>query len=203
MATARKRDGIDVRVRQERRAAAQPCSHAGCKQPAEFRAPKSRDKLHDYVWLCLGHVREHNLTWDFFKGMSEREIQQFQKDALTGHRPTWILGRRHAKPANGNGHVNGYAFTMDDIYTVLDDGPDGAKARKETARPIRRVTKMEAQSLAVLGLDASASLNEIKARYKELVKRFHPDMNGGDRAAEERLKQVIRAYGMLKAGLAR
>lgn len=192
-----------MRVRPERRAGARLCSHKGCEQPAEFRAPKSREKLHDYVWLCLDHVREHNLAWDFFKGMSEREIERFQKDAMTGHRPTWILGRRHAKPANGNGHFNGHAFTMDDVYTLLDDGPDGASAHREPAKPARRVTRMEAQSFAVLGLNVSASLNEIKARYKELVKRYHPDTNGGDKKAEERLKQVIRAYGQLKAGLAR
>ena len=51
----------------------------------------------------------------------------------------------------------------------------------------------------MLHLAHGATLIEIKARYKELVKRFHPDANGGDRGAEERLKQVIKAYGVLRA----
>ena len=58
---------------------------------------------------------------------------------------------------------------------------------------------MQIRALELLNLDASATLHEIKARYKELVKRFHPDANGGDRGAEERLKQVIKAYGVLRA----
>ena len=200
--TGRRKDGIDVRVRPERHASGHACAHPGCTAPAEFRAPKSRDKLHDYVWLCLDHVREHNLKWDFFKGMSEREIAQFQKEAMTGHRPTWTLGRRHAKAPNGTG-ANGGPYVVDDVYTFLDDGPNVGAARTQAPRPARRVTKMEAQNLTILGLDTSASLNEVKARYKELVKRYHPDTNGGDQKAEERLKQVIKAYGMLKASFAR
>ena len=56
----------------------------------------------------------------------------------------------------------------------------------------------EGKSLTALNLTPEASLNEVKQRYKELVKRYHPDVNGGDRSAEERLAQVIRAYNVLK-----
>jgi curved DNA-binding protein CbpA len=49
-------------------------------------------------------------------------------------------------------------------------------------------------------VDATAV--EIKARFKELVKRHHPDTHGGDRSFEERLRAVIQAYNYLKsAGL--
>ena len=61
------------------------------------------------------------------------------------------------------------------------------------------MTRLQMQALDTLHLAHSATLIEIKARYKELVKRFHPDANGGDRGAEERLKQVIKAYGVLRA----
>ena len=60
-------------------------------------------------------------------------------------------------------------------------------------------TYIQALALDVLNLEAGASLHQIKARYKELVKRFHPDANGGDRGAEERLKRVIQAYAVLRA----
>ena len=40
---------------------------------------------------------------------------------------------------------------------------------------------------------------EIKARYKLLVKRHHPDANGGDRSLEDRLREVIQAYSYLKS----
>ena len=43
----------------------------------------------------------------------------------------------------------------------------------------------------------------MKRRYHELLKRFHPDTNGGDRAAEVKLQRVIKAWKTLrKAGLA-
>ncbi len=62
----------------------------------------------------------------------------------------------------------------------------------------RKPRALEQQALDTLGLDGTASLNEIKARYKELVKRHHPDANGGDRSAEERLRKVIQAYDYLR-----
>ena len=65
--------------------------------------------------------------------------------------------------------------------------------------PVRILSRSQRQAFDILNLESSATLNEIKARYKELVKRFHPDANGGDRGAEERLKQVIKAYGVLRA----
>jgi DnaJ-class molecular chaperone len=61
------------------------------------------------------------------------------------------------------------------------------------------LTRLQRQAFDILDLEPSVTLNEIKARYKELVKRFHPDANGGDRGTEERLKQVIKAYGVLRA----
>ena len=67
------------------------------------------------------------------------------------------------------------------------------------ARPERHLTRLQIIAMDTLQLAHNATLIEIKARYKELVKRFHPDANGGDRGAEERLKQVIKAYGVLRA----
>ena len=55
------------------------------------------------------------------------------------------------------------------------------------------------QALDVLGLDETADAAAIKAQYKALVKRFHPDANGGDRGFEERLRDIIKAHDMLKA----
>lgn len=58
------------------------------------------------------------------------------------------------------------------------------------------------KALDDLGLPHSAASEEIKSRYKELVKRHHPDANGGDRSSEGRLRQIIQAYKLLKqAGL--
>ena len=63
----------------------------------------------------------------------------------------------------------------------------------------RRVGALERRSLDALGLDETATGPEIKQRYKELVKRHHPDANGGDRSTEDRLRSIIEAYNTLKA----
>ena len=167
-----------------------PCARAGCEEEGGYRVPKSREALGEYVWLCLAHAREHNESWDYFKGMDEKQIESFRNDAVTGHRPTWPLGKRAARMHNPYG-----SFHFDDAFGGVGKEEKPAKPRP----PERQVTRVQLQAFEALGLEPSATLNEIKARYKELVKRFHPDANGGDRGAEERLKQVIKAYGVLRA----
>jgi len=164
------------------------CAFPGCPEEGGFRVPKSRDNLSAYLWFCLAHARQHNEKWDYFAGMSEAEIEHFRDEALTGHRPTWPLGKRTG------GLPGGRSFQIEDGYAVFAEAEDRAPRR-----PQRVVTRLQRQAFDILNLDTSATLNEIKARYKELVKRFHPDANGGDRGAEERLKQVIKAYGVLRA----
>ncbi len=125
-----------------------------------------------------------------FTGMSEKEIEHFRVEALTGHRPTWPLGKRRREDAQRR---MASISTMPSAYSAK-------MARAPTPRPPeRRLTRLQLQLWRSLNLEETATLQEIKARYKELVKRFHPDANGGDRGAEERLKQVIKAYGVLRA----
>ena len=190
------RMGLDIRIKPDGPKAAKvkvelrPCEIAGCKANGEFRVPKSRDDLSTYQWLCQTHAREHNEKWDYFAGMTERDIQKFRVEAVVGHRPTWPLGKRAAGAPSSPG-----TFRIEDGYAVFGDAEDATAVR----RPERMVTRLQQQAFDILNLDTSATLIEIKARYKELVKRFHPDANGGDRGAEERLKQVIKAYGVLRA----
>lgn len=184
------RFGKDIRIKPDvlvRRPKTRRCDRPECDNEGTHRVPKSRDRLSEHFWFCLEHARAHNESWDYFAGMSEAEIEDFRTEALTGHRPTWPLGKRSARPRMG--------ANLEDDFAVFGD-----VAEKEPPRaPERRLTRPQLLALEVLNLDASASLHEIKARYKELVKRFHPDANGGDRGAEERLKQVIKAYGVLRA----
>jgi DnaJ-class molecular chaperone len=53
------------------------------------------------------------------------------------------------------------------------------------------------KALHSLGLEEGASSEEVKTRYKTLVKRLHPDANGGSRETEDKLKEVIQAYDYL------
>jgi len=196
MAKQSTRFKADIRIkpdgaRAETVKAARPCARPGCVEEGGFKVTRSRDHLGEYIWLCLGHAREHNETWDFFAGMDEKAIESFRNDAITGHRPTWPLGKRTARMQNPFG-----TFAVDDGFGQFDKDAD---SKPHVRRPERTLTRLQMQSLDTLQLAHSATLLEIKARYKELVKRFHPDANGGDRGAEERLKQVIKAYGVLRA----
>ena len=185
----------NIRIKQDAVAAAtavdvRPCASPGCKDEGAFRVPKSREELSKHVWLCLAHARAHNESWDYFKGMSERDIESFRNDAIIGHRPTWPLGKRAARLHNGLKN-----FDFDSAFGVENEQKEAQSPR----RPVRQLSRLQQTAFDTLNLEPSATLNEIKARYKELVKRFHPDANGGDRGAEERLKQVIKAYGVLRA----
>ena len=123
--------------------------------------------------------------------MDEKDIESFRNDAVTGHRPTWPMGKRTARMQNPFGNAE-----FSDTFGTFEKDADSAQ---QPRRPERTLTRLQVQALDTLRLPQNATLIEIKARYKELVKRFHPDANGGDRGAEERLKQVIKAYGVLRA----
>jgi hypothetical protein len=137
--------------------------------------------------------------------MSDQDVAEFQKANLTGHRPTWSVstnGRRSAGKKNTGDKADGFmhGFAFDDPLGVLGKatGTKGAKDY-EPAKPVR---KAERKCLRALDLDASATGNQIKTRFKLLVKRHHPDHNGGDRRSEDKLREVIQAYNYLKeAGL--
>ena len=60
-----------------------------------------------------------------------------------------------------------------------------------------RGTPAEAVALSIFDLRPPLTTDMVKARYKELVKRHHPDANGGDKIAEERFKEINRAYQVL------
>jgi hypothetical protein len=186
------RFGRDMRIKPDvaYKPQKRPCGIKGCLEEGAFRVPKSREQLSTYIWLCLSHARQHNESWDYFRGMSESEIEHFRDEAMTGHRPTWPLGKRAAGLPGGKG-----AYHVEDGFAVFGD----VREPQAPHRPERVLTRLQQQAFDILDLETSATLNEIKARYKELVKRFHPDANGGDRGTEERLKQVIKAYGVLRA----
>ena len=194
--------GFDIRInpgepKRARSSTTRRCAVAGCTEAAEHRVPKDRNNMDDRQWLCRAHIRERNARWNFFEGMSGEEVEKFCLDAITGHRPTWPLGKRAAMPngrKEGEEKIRTADYRFDDGFAVFEEAAEPARAARAS-----RLTKLQLDALAVLNLEEGASLHEIKARYKELVKRFHPDANGGNRGTEERLRQVIKAYGHLRA----
>lgn len=161
---------------------ARVCEWLGCAEDATFRAPRSRDDLRTYRWFCIDHVREYNRAWNFFAGMSREEIERHQREDVTWHRPTWD---RTGKECGAEVHIH-------DPFGVFAEG-GGNGHFSPPPRPQTEADRM----LERLGLNAAADLADIKQRYKALVKANHPDLHGGDRAAEERLKLINEAYTYL------
>lgn len=144
-----------------------------------------------YRWFCLEHVREYNRNYNYFTGMSDEEIAAYQKAALTGLRPTWMMGSR-----------SGESFRAFDPMDLAMDIPGTPWSRDDQYRsPMRRrpLRPLERRALEILDLEETATFSEIRARYKELVKRHHPDANGGKKDATDLLIRVIQAYDCLKS----
>ena len=68
------------------------CQWRGCQSPGLHRAPKGRGREGQYYFLCLAHVREFNASYNYFEGMSNSDIEAYQKESVIGHRPTWRAG---------------------------------------------------------------------------------------------------------------
>jgi hypothetical protein len=166
------------------------CAAPGCRAEAMHKAPAAPDQLRRYVWFCLEHVRAYNAAWDYYAGMDESEIEAHRREDVTWRRPTWPLGARHDGRAGRN--EPWHAPLFEDPFDLLGDRLQG-----RAAAPARPRTETD-RALAVLDLAAPVTAEDLKARYIALVKRFHPDANGGDTAAEERLKSVNDAYATLK-----
>ena len=161
----------------------------GCEVPGEYRAPKSRRNLREYWWFCLAHVRAYNSAWDYCKGMTAAEIEAMLRSDTSWQRPSWPLGRLGSAGAWDE-------ETLRDPLRLLASGQAkrGPRLAKHTPAELR-------EPLETLGLSWPTTLDAVKTRYKELAKRHHPDANGGDRAAEERLKTINLAYATLRSRL--
>ena len=205
-------DSIRVGPKREREEAAAReehphCQWKGCEKPGRHRAPRGRGRDGQFFLFCLDHVRQYNASYNYFEGMNDFEVQTFQKDALTGHRPTWKVGMNgDAKPAPDAGAAAPQPNKGPSTWRALDPHQFFARrakaAREAPAETRRQLKPLEKKSLQALNLSGSASRVEIKARFKELVKVYHPDANGGDARSGDKLREIIQAYNFLKqAGL--
>ena len=171
-----------------RRAGAATCP--GARRWANIVPPSRGAISSDYWWFCLEHVRAYNSTWDYYKGMSPGEIEAQLRADTAWQRPSWPLGRL------GKAAVMDEELVRDPLHLLaagrVKRGPAGAP--HHTPAELR-------EPLATLGLSWPTTLDAVKTRYKELAKRHHPDANGGDRAAEERLKTINLAYAALRTRL--
>lgn len=186
-------DSIRVKPDQDRllRERSPRCEHPGCDRAGAHRAPKGRGHEGEYHTFCIKHVRDYNRAYNYFKGMSDDAVIDYQRSALTGHRPTWSLGYNtwYRKDCGDDS----FAARFVDPFGVFSDDQPHPEPRR---RPLGNA---ERQAIMTLGLEETATPEQAKARYKALVKRHHPDANGGARDSEQKLREIIQAYDYLRS----
>lgn len=180
-----------------------PCEWPDCSKAATAKAPKSREQINEFYNFCQGHAGQYNKSWNFYAGMSEGQIRAAQEsEAMTGGRPTWDMkassnsreaAAMAAKMGGTGGSPKGSVHDSFGLFgrRINESGPALPEEKY-------RMGKIESQAMADLDMEPGSDKAAIKARYHELLKRFHPDLNQGDRGAEAKLQRVIKAYKTLK-----
>lgn len=166
------------------------CDAPGCKEQGKYRAPKSPDAVDDYYWFCKDHVREYNLKWNFFHGQTEEDYARLIDSDRVWGRETKPFGQRSEEARAWQ------RLGVEDPTEIL-----GGNATQNHGKGIggtRKLPPTERRALDILDAKDHWSKPEIRKQYKSMVKDLHPDMNGGDRADEDRLQEVVWAWDQIK-----
>ena len=161
------------------------CAADGCQQEGNYPAPKSRSALRDYLWFCLEHVREYNKSWNYYEGLQGAALEAEIRRATTWERPSWKFTT--GKPSENR---------FEDPLGLFDF------ENREANLAARQAPPEERRAWKILQLSPVTDIDIVKKQYKRLVKQNHPDKNGGDAAAEERLKDINLAYSLIRKSLA-
>ena len=162
------------------------CEWKNCNNLGEFKAPVEKDNSKKYRMLCMDHIKEFNKNWNYFSGMNDQQIMDFIKSDMIWHKPTQSFD------------------SSDNFFKVLwnntlREESDNDKLKSELNH--MRQFKFDHKDIKAFGiLEVSVGLKwqKIQEKFKVLVKKFHPDMNSGNKKYEEKLKQITLAYTQLK-----
>ena len=166
------------------------CDNKDCNSEGKYKAPKSRVLLNQYYYFCMEHIKEYNKSWDFYKGLSVNEIENSMREDIIWNRPSW--------PLKGNYHK-----VMDQINNFFNEEMKDLNPNERENNYFRNklvdenLTKEESKALSLFNLELPLTLEKIKKTYKKLVKIFHPDVNGNDKKAEEKFKEINNSYKIL------
>ncbi len=165
------------------------CEHEGCDKPGKYRAPKSPDRMDQYYWFCMEHVRAYNLNWNAFAAAAEQDLAaQMASDKV------W---NRDTKPFRRSVEEQAWArLGISDAHEVLGQNATRNPGRATTGT--RKLPPTERKAIEILDVRDTATKTEVRKAYKALIKVLHPDMNGGDRSDEERLQEVVWAWDQIK-----
>ncbi len=166
------------------------CQWRGCSEHGVHRAPKDRS-LSEYYLFCLEHVRSYNAQWNYHAGMSDEDLEVEFRSAATWDRPTWKMGDRHAP-----GRPWHRVYDPFDVFPEAESDNTGRNRAELTDQ-----ASDEWRAKRTLGLSGPITFDDVRKRYRILVKKYHPDANGGSKEAENRMKQINVAYHILRVAL--
>ncbi|MEX0859422.1 MAG: DnaJ domain-containing protein [Cucumibacter sp.] len=198
-------DRIRIRRRDPARRADAPrpkCAWDGCALPGIYKAPRGPRNAGHYLF-CLEHVRQYNKDYDYFASMNPEEVEEH----ILANGTSWSARldldsgarRRPEAPRPGGWRPREWSGRLfSDPFNVFARYAR-AQARNPFRERERRLHEADRHAIEMLGLDGRPDGAQIKSAYKSMVKKHHPDANGGDKGAEERLRNIIAAYTHLKA----
>ncbi len=165
------------------------CDWNNCNNIGQYRAPIERDNSKKYRLLCLKHIKEFNKNWNYFEKMNDEEILEFIKSDMTWHKPT----------QNFSAQDNFFKILWNNALkeSLNKNGID----KNYTKIAQLNFSNKDLKAFDILGLDVTINWENIRSKFKKLVKKFHPDMNSGNRKFEEKLKVITLAYTQLKRTL--
>ena len=166
------------------------CDKLGCKDEGSHKAPKSRSNLDEYYYFCLKHVSEYNKSWDFYKGLSVDQIELSMRKDTVWDRPSWPLKGNPGKV------IEQLKEFLSNDYSLFEKDRE-IKDFLNNKKIDSTLTAKENDSLNTLGLKIPITVDEIKKKYKKLVKIFHPDVNANNKEAERKFREITESYKIL------
>ena len=163
------------------------CEWGNCNKIGKFKAPAEKDNSKNFKWLCKDHIKLFNKKWNYFNGMSQSEIENFLKSDLTWHRPTQKFGSAD----------NFFNILWNNVLRDQEGIFAHPKIKKQNFK-IKSFNEKDINAFKIMELKVGSKWQEIQKQFKMLVKKFHPDMNSGNKIFEDKLKSITLAYNQLK-----
>ena len=163
------------------------CDEINCEEYGEYLAPKSPNSSEKY-YFCLKHIQSYNKRWNYFAGKSQKEIYDFQKNDFFEGKPTRPFSK-------GSESKIKFQFRY-----VIDKHK--IKFRKKRKRFENKqncsLNEQIERSLITLNLKPDVNEEQLKKKYKTLVKKYHPDVNNDIDNKEMKMKEINKAYKILQ-----
>ena len=155
------------------------CSNPKCDELGIYPAPKSRDQLREYLYFCINCIRDFNKSWNYFEGLNEKELEVEIRKSVTWDRPSWKFGTKNFNP------------DFEKAYNKFENQKN-IKNKKVIDNEVKKALK-------ILGLNSDTNIKEVKARYKTLAKKWHPDVQNKNNTTnnEDKFIKITNAYKII------